>query len=434
MKCPIRALAALAALSAVLAEDSVYMTIGFCPSDFTGKARGSPIAVKCPAASMLGSLASHFLPLSPSPQGAVVKVNATTGNFTIINRFPLPNAIIGCPMMESANYMADVVKRSGPKPFDGRNHHLSWTTEFGMLSVVDQDGGTITHNVNGKGGFAFDGFTSFAISKDAHTYHGLTPHVTQNGFCNDGCFQFGNQDIEGGVYSGFGPLPFKSIMSDTRFFHEEKGVYYTQGTWLFDRVNWRRVSCRFHVGSLTNFSSPPPHTQGSYPLTDKAACSKVQSDSCMFAINATTGEFLWSKKTPDFEVYKYEDALAYPNGVDKDGTVLAWVFGFQKTCGKDLNSFAFARVHLATATAKLIACIPKKDVVHYNPNMAGFSHDNTRFATGSGNPYTGSMQLLVFDTKTGKTILDSSLPTLPAALGVAKDAPFAALWAMSHMP
>jgi hypothetical protein len=75
------------------------------------------------------------------------------------------------------------------------------------------------------------------------------------------------------------------------------------------------------------------------------------------------GEFLWSKQTTQFEVYKYEDALAYPTGVDTDGTVLAWVFGFQKTCGKDLNSFAFARVHLATATAKLVACIAKKDVV-----------------------------------------------------------------------
>ena len=349
------------------------------------------------------SRVAHVLPphIGTHSQGAVVKVNSTTGNFTIVNRFSLPNAIIGCPMMESANYMADVVKRDGPKPFDGRNHHLTWTTEFGMLTVVDQDGGKISHNVNGKGGFGFDGFTSFALSKDAKSYHGLTPHVTQNGFCNDGCFQFGNQDIEGGVFSGFGPLPFKSIMSDTRFFHEDAGVYYTQG---------------------------------SYPLTDEAACSKVESDSCMFAINATTGAFLWSKKTPEFEVYKYEDALAYPTGVDKDGTVLAWVFGFQKTCGKDLNSFAFARVHLATATAKLIACISKKDVVHYNPNMAGFSHDNTRFATGSGNPYTGSMQLLVFDAKTGKTILDSSLPTLPAALGVSKDAPFATLWAMSHMP
>jgi hypothetical protein len=128
-----------------------------------------------------------------------------------------------------------------------------------MLSVVDQDGGTITHNVKGKGGFAFDGFTSFALSKDAKTYHGLTPHVTENGFCNDGCFNFGNQDIESGEFTGFGPLPFKSVMSDTRFFHEAAGVYYTQG---------------------------------SYPLTKAASCSSDETDACMFAVNASTGEFL----------------------------------------------------------------------------------------------------------------------------------------------
>merc|ERR1712159_383323 len=151
----------------------------------------------------------------------------------------------------------------------------------------------------------------------------------------------------------------------------------------------------------------------------------------MFAVNASTGELLWSKRTPEFTAYKYEDALT---GVRADGTVLAWGFGFQDKCGHDLNSFAFARVHLASGTAELVACIPKKSTVHFNPSMGGVSHDNSRFATGSGNPNTGSMQLLVFDATSGETILSSDLAGLPTALGVSKDAPFAAVWALSHMP
>lgn len=351
------------------AGDDIYLTVAYCPGYFTGK-------------------------------GAVVKVDHS-GQYTIVNRFALPSEIEGCPVNEDANYMADVrTHKNSMAPYDGRNVHLSFGTEWGETWVVDQDKGELSHRAKAKSAdeYMFDGYTNFKLTSDAKTYKGTTPHVTKDGFCNNGCFRFGHQDVESGLFTGFGPLPFKSVMSDTAFYHEEAGIYYAQG---------------------------------SYPLTQEAHCSTDETDQCLFAINATTGEFISSKRTKEWVAYKYEDAL---DGV-KDDTVLAWVFGFQETCGKDLNAYAFAKVHLPTGSAELIACISKDDHVHYNPNMGGFSHDNAIFATGSGNPYTGSMQLLAFDTKTGKTVLNSDLKNLPKDLGVNLDeAPFVMVWGMAHMP
>jgi len=359
-------------VGAAAAEDRVYITVAYCPGYFDGK-------------------------------GAVVQVDHK-GHFDIVGKFALPSEILGCPMNEAANYHADVKVRTDadgrrqPQPFDGRNTHLSFGTEFGQIWVVDQDSGRLALKMDASStdGSLFDGFTNFAITSDATTYRGLTPHVTQNGFCGSGCFRFGHQDIATGAFTGFGPLPFRSVMSDTKLHHEAAGMYYAQG---------------------------------SYPLAEEARCSGDDTDQCMFAVNATTGKLVSSKRTSKWVAYKYEDML---QGVSQDGTVLAWVF--HEDCGNDLNSFAFARVHLETASAELISCISKDDVVHFNPNMGGFTHDNTRFATASGNPYTGSMQLLVFDVATGKTVLNSDLKGLPEALGVKMDeAPFVAVWGLAHM-
>ena len=111
--------------------------------------------------------------------------------------------------------------------------------------------------------------------------------------------------------------------------------------------------------------------------------------------------------------------------------MLAWGFSFQETCGKDINAYAFARVHLATAKASLVA---KDAIVHFNPSMGAFSHDNRHFATSSGNAQGAGMQLLVFEAATGAVVLNSDLKGLTRALGVSDDAPFAAVWGIAHMP
>merc|ERR1719171_641840 len=100
-------------------------------------------------------------------------------------------------MLEDANYHSDVQARVDakgarqPAPFDGRNTHLSFGTQFGELWVVDLDTGklALTQKATSPDGYLFDGFTSFASTADARTYRGLTPHVTEDGFCNNGCFR-----------------------------------------------------------------------------------------------------------------------------------------------------------------------------------------------------------------------------------------------------
>jgi hypothetical protein len=66
--------------------------------------------------------------------------------------------------------------------------------------------------------------------------------------------------------------------------------------------------------------------------------------------------------------------------------------------------------------------------------MGAFSHDNRHFAHANGNPETGSMSLLVFETASGGVILNSELKGLPLALGVSLEAPFVAVWGIAHMP
>ena len=139
---------------------------------------------------------------------------------------------------------------------------------------------------------------------------------------------------------------------------------------------------------------------------------------------------LSSRPTPNFQVYRYADV-----NVSADGTILAWGFGFQDACNTTLDSYAFARVHLATATATRIACIDQSHAtVRMSPEMSAFSHDQRRFAFATGDSVeTGMRQLLVFDTASGAVLLNSKLDGLPAALGVSPITPFFAIWGLAHM-
>lgn len=355
--------------------DSVYLTVAFCPTPFTGL-------------------------------GAVVRVNSTTADFTVSKTFELPGST-GCPALKDGlAFVNDVRTRDFPPPFGGRSTHLSDSEAFGQLSVVDLDGGKISHTATARGAVfpsgLFDGFTSFAIHPDGHKYIGVTPHVMQDGWCSDGCFRFGQQNISSGRFDGINPLPFKAVMNSVKFHDEKRGIYYAQGN---------------------------------YPLQPEAFCSDRDTDQCMFSINSTTGELLASKPTPKFQVYHYEDALATGGSTAQDGTVLAWAFMDEcgEKGGEGGNSYGFARVHLATATYKKLVCLQKGVVVHQNPNQGGFSHDNKRFATASGNAYTGEMQLLVFDVETGNKVIESSLPTLKKALKVSDVTPFIKVWGAAHM-
>ena len=141
-------------------------------------------------------------------------------------------------MMESDNFATDPVARSSPgKPaLAGRSTLLSFGSEFGLLTVVDLDRGKVAHTAKAStgDGLLFDGFTSMALTADGAAVHGVTPHVTEGGFCSDGCFRFGVQQIagfHGGRFAGLGAagLPFKAALADARYFATVGDVYYTQG-------------------------------------------------------------------------------------------------------------------------------------------------------------------------------------------------------------
>ena len=74
-------------------------------------------------------------------------------------------------------------------------------------------------------------------------------------------------------------------MSDAAYLNEETGLYYVQG---------------------------------SYPLADNGRCSPSDTDSCLFAIDITTGEVQTSMLSNNFTVYEYVESGKTP------GTALTW--------------------------------------------------------------------------------------------------------------
>ena len=351
--------------------DSVYLTIAYCPTPFTGA-------------------------------GAVVQASAATGNFSIESRFTLPGSEIGCPMNTDITFLSDPQRRPHrAAALRGRLSHMSDTTDFGRLSLIDLDTGKIAHTAEGSSatGDLFDGFISFAINDESGVANvGLSGHVTESGFCHNGCYRLGTQDLMSGTFTGLPALPFKSTMTSVSFHDYKSRTYYAQG---------------------------------SYTLTADAACADDVTKQCLFAINSTTGALLSSKPFDEFTVYRYADGP-----ISSDGTVLAWGFGFQDTCGETLQSYAFARVDLSNGAAKLVACIEQTEAskVHKSPEMAAFSPDQKRLAFATGDAIeTGLRQLLVFEVATGKLLLSSKLEGLPTALGVSATTPNFAVWALAHM-
>jgi len=175
--------------------DNVYLTVGYCTSAFSGL-------------------------------GALIKVSPIDGSWEIMGKFKLPGKMgDDCPVLEDSNMFVDTINQ---------NTYLSFGTEWGLLSTIDDKTATI-FSVPGTciDQYIFDGFTNFAITSDSKKLRGLTEHVTKDGFCSDGCFRFGEQDIETGRFHGLqgngpgGAVPFKECADITKYLDKENGVYYT---------------------------------------------------------------------------------------------------------------------------------------------------------------------------------------------------------------
>jgi len=343
----------LAAPPMIMNEPRVALTVSYCPTVFSGS-------------------------------GAVISVDPHTGNFTVEAKgWSWPDSgSWGCPENQDPDVLVDT-----------DSVWLQFTSDWGFTTEVSMKTGKVEKSFKGKTKeLEFDGFTAF--TRKGFNFHGITPGVTEEGFCDDGCFQYGKQSTVTGEFVGEEYVPFKAAMTNVAHVDEDNNIFYTQ--------------C-------------------SYPLNDTVKCSNNDTDQCLVALDATTGAFLSSKLMNKVEIYSW---APHP---DKDGSMLAWVFGFMDVCKHPYNDFAFARVHPANATAELIACIPHNVTVDMDENIAAFTQDGTLFATGSGNAETGHVQILVLEPSTGALALQTNLTGIKEALGVSTDAPFVNVWAVNWM-
>lgn len=349
--CPMGADHAVGCASAV---GPVYLTLTYCTSDFTGK-------------------------------GAVLSVDPSTGKYAVVGHpFTWPQiSSDGCPVQYD------------PNVFSSSNlSYLVFPDNFGQTIEVNVAAGTLSRAWNPKDpGFdIFDGFTTLAPLPSG-ALGGLIPYVTQDGWCSDGCFQWGTLPLPSAgpaIFSGGPAFPYKAVMTNVGYLDPVTNAFFAQA---------------------------------SYPLAPSAGCSTDGTQQCLVAINATSGEVLYTKGPLPFTVYAWS-----PNTLE-DGSLVAWVYGFESVCKDPYDDYAFAKVNLATGAASLIACIPKGIVVDTDPWIGAFSADGSVYVTGSGNMETGEVQLLAFDVANGALTLNTSLPGLKLTLGVSADMPFIDIWA-----
>jgi hypothetical protein len=190
---------------------------------------------------------------------------------------------------------------------------------------------------------------------------------------DDGEFQFAKfHPIKGDVIE-LDWLPFRALMDDSHFFNSTTKKYYVQGS--YDKRPQK--------------------------------CAPKDSDLCLLQIDAGTGKLETAKYT-NWTVYKYGKQLS-------DGTILAFVEGFDELCKHPYNNYLFAKVNLNTATATPIACISRDVTIQMDEWISSFSKDQSLFATGSR--FGGNAQFLVLNTTNAQTVINSKLEGLDKALG-----------------
>eukprot|EP00003_Mantamonas_plastica_P024871 TRINITY_DN4740_c0_g1_i1.p1 TRINITY_DN4740_c0_g1~~TRINITY_DN4740_c0_g1_i1.p1 ORF type:complete len:383 (+),score=138.99 TRINITY_DN4740_c0_g1_i1:51-1199(+) len=309
-----------------------------------------------------------YCPTDFKSAGAIVKVDVHTGNWTVESKFDWPSEIFGCLANYDPTYYFDVKK------------NLLWfdfLDDTGFFAAVDlsSEGKGVVKTVTAKDIF-FTGFENFVEIGDALV--GLSGTATQNGPCNNGCFEFGSVSMLTKDYKRKALVLFKAVMDDSAYV-DAKGNYFVQA---------------------------------SYDLREKT-CGPSAASLCLLQLDVSSGALVSAKYTPNWTAYKYGKQ-------NQNGKVLTWVNGFDKECQHPYNDFAFASVDLNTANATLISCIPKDVTVQEDEWESSFSHDDSMMATASGNAEKPHPQVLVFDTSSAKAILNAELTGLNKALGAAE--------------
>merc|ERR1711884_16104 len=113
------------------------------------------------------------------------------------------------------------------------------------------------------------------------------PTVTQDGWCSDGCFSWGNVASKSARYTQVKTIPYKAAMNSAHYL--AKGTFYTQM---------------------------------SYPLVSEYACyPDDDTKDCLVAIDTATGDIV--------SVHQSNSPAVYTWGPhSSDATVLVWGYGF----------------------------------------------------------------------------------------------------------
>jgi hypothetical protein len=212
----------------------------------------------------------------------------------------------------------------------------------------------------------FVGFTNFKLN-GAGDLVGTSPVGNDNGI-----FSFGRLDVSTHKYVNQSLVKFKAMMDDSDYFDRPSETYYVQAD----------------------------YDQRKHPMCPGG------KELCLLAIDANTGALKTTVLT-NYTVYKFDNT-------DPATKVQAWIEGFNSFCPGSQSDFVFGTVDLTTGKAVPHSCVSKKLVIQEEPWMSAFSPSGSLFMTGSR--YAQTTQLLAFDTKTGATTLDTSLPGLAKAL------------------
>jgi hypothetical protein len=328
-------------------------------------------------------------------KGAVVTVRPDS-TFKVIATFALPKDIgDDCPSVVNDDVVSFVNQSVA---------YLDFSTQWGLVLKVDLQSGSIVSSVKPKSSTIFDGFVAFD-SFSASALSGLAGHVEPKGhYCENGCFSFGRMDSSTGDYRMEADIPYKAVMTGSHLIDSRRGLFFTQA---------------------------------SYPLTPEAYCGSDATQLCLLTIDGSSGEVLNATGPNAWVAYAYmplaaDRALVWAHdciSVPAAAAAFAHSSGAPPRAASPASAadcnFAFLHVDISTSSIVAnISRIPKTVIVHTTPEKSAFSSDGLHLAQASGNAYTGAMQLLVFDVASGQAVVNSDIPGLKEALGVAAESPF----------
>lgn len=298
----------------------------------------------------------------------MLKVDTSTGNWSMVGKFEWPAEIFGC-----------VIEYDPSVTFDHQSGKLflDYTEDFGLLVTLDVQNARVEHVTKPTDPF-FTGFENMVYAPKflANRILGLSATVEESGYCDDGCFQFGQLELAKGDYKNISDVPFKEMADDTHYYDTSADVLWVQGGY-----DLRETKCGPHDYSL-----------------------------CLLQIDAKTGA-LKSAVYTNYTVYKYQYTHA------SGSTVLAFAQSV-KDCPDepDNEGYLFGTVDLSTAELHVAACL-QKVVIHEAEWISSFSADGLLWAQASGNAEAGSAQLDIFDTSNGRARVNTALDGVGGALG-----------------